>query len=154
MDTKKHWTEHTLYNIRKTRRQPPVWMEINILWGRCWCGKPRDMWTGNQRRYCSTGHKFWWNDHIHPYWGMVRQHVLERDKHACRRCGASENLHIDHVTPHALGGEFWDMENMQVLCEACHIPKSTSELKDIRRHHRTASRITRNHSLEPFLGTF
>jgi 5-methylcytosine-specific restriction protein A len=35
----------------------------------------------------------------------------------------------DHINPVRLGGEFWDKENIQGLCESCHNKKSAKESK-------------------------
>lgn len=45
-----------------------------------------------------------------------RKLVLERDGHACVRCGSKEKLHVHHK------GESTDhrVEMMETLCELCH----------------------------------
>lgn len=48
----------------------------------------------------------------------LRAQVLERDEHACRGCGATEDLQIDHVFPWSLGGRH-GLDNLQVLCGPC-----------------------------------
>ena len=57
--------------------------------------------------------------------------MMEPDCRKCKMCSATENLHIDHIEPHAVGGEFWDEENMQVLCESCHKVKSLRDVRSI-----------------------
>lgn len=58
-------------------------------------------------------------------WRRLRMTVLERDLFTCRRCGRVEadtsQLVADHIAPH-LGDErmFFDPENLQCLCKACH----------------------------------
>lgn len=65
----------------------------------------------------------------------LRYEILRRDGFRCRACGASpsENpveLHVDHVTPVALGGSD-DPSNLQTLCQACNLGKgSTSPDED------------------------
>lgn len=57
-----------------------------------------------------------------PFLAFDRAEVLERDGGACRRCGATDHLSIDHVIPVALGGPERP-ENYQVLCRACNSSK-------------------------------
>ena len=53
---------------------------------------------------------------------VVRKRILERDNNACRKCGNTKNLHIDHIIPLCRGG-FEDESNMQVLCRTCNLSK-------------------------------
>lgn len=52
----------------------------------------------------------------------VREAVFERDGRACRACGITDNLHIDHVVPISRGG-LTVMENLAVLCGSCNASK-------------------------------
>jgi hypothetical protein len=58
----------------------------------------------------------------------LRFQVLQRDRFACRSCGASPatqagiELHVDHVTPWSKGGETV-FENLQTLCNRCNLGK-------------------------------
>ncbi len=36
-------------------------------------------------------------------------------------------MEVDHVVPLDQGGEAWDMENLQCLCQGCHIAKTREE---------------------------
>lgn len=42
--------------------------------------------------------------------------VWKRDKGACRRCGATTNLHYDHILPFSKGGTSLMAQNIQILC--------------------------------------
>jgi 5-methylcytosine-specific restriction endonuclease McrA len=55
----------------------------------------------------------------------VRELVLERDGHACRHCGGSEQLTMDHVVPWSLGGSD-DPSNLQTLCMSCNRAKGAT----------------------------
>lgn len=55
----------------------------------------------------------------------VRQFVMERDQNACRRCGATDDLALDHIFPWSRGGSD-RAENLQVLCQPCNSSKGAS----------------------------
>lgn len=52
----------------------------------------------------------------------LRKAVLRRDGHQCQECGSTQNLHVDHIYPEALGGKA-TMENLQALCRSCNCRK-------------------------------
>ena len=52
----------------------------------------------------------------------LRDAVLRRDHHECRKCGADSPLEIDHVIPISAGGESVE-SNLQVLCRRCNRAK-------------------------------
>ncbi|MDX3109700.1 HNH endonuclease [Nonomuraea angiospora] len=52
----------------------------------------------------------------------VRAMVYARDGHACRHCGATADLSIDHIHPFSRGGSD-DLENFQTLCRPCNSRK-------------------------------
>jgi hypothetical protein len=56
----------------------------------------------------------------------VRDTVLEFDGHTCRRCGAAENLELDHIRPIHRNGERTSA-NRQTLCHECHRLKTYYE---------------------------
>ena len=53
----------------------------------------------------------------------VRVLVWTRDGGACVRCGASNDLHFDHIIPFSRGGSD-EALNIQILCRACNLAKS------------------------------
>ena len=58
----------------------------------------------------------------------TRFEVLKRDNHTCRYCGASApdvKLHVDHVTPSALGGTD-DPSNLVTACVDCNLGKAST----------------------------
>lgn len=52
----------------------------------------------------------------------IRDLVLDRDGHACRLCGTTEDLTLDHIYPWSLGGPDTP-ENLRVLCRSCNSSK-------------------------------
>lgn len=63
----------------------------------------------------------------------VRFEVLKRDSFKCQYCGANSSngeLHIDHITPLALGGKN-DILNLVTSCAKCNLGKSSIPLTSI-----------------------
>lgn len=46
----------------------------------------------------------------------------------CVKCGKPGQM-VDHVDPINAGGDPWDIENTQTLCNSCHAIKRASERK-------------------------
>lgn len=53
----------------------------------------------------------------------MRSLVLAKCEYKCSKCGATENLHIDHIYPYSKGGKTV-YNNLTVLCESCNKSKS------------------------------
>ena len=53
----------------------------------------------------------------------VKIAVWKRDGGACVMCGVKDNLHFDHVIPHAKGGASTTAENVQLLCSRHNLEK-------------------------------
>jgi hypothetical protein len=53
----------------------------------------------------------------------VKVAVWKRDGGKCVKCGATENLHFDHVIPWSKGGSSTTPENIQLLCGRHNIQK-------------------------------
>jgi hypothetical protein len=53
-----------------------------------------------------------------------RREVYERDGWACRHCGGTDDLTLDHVVPRSRGGGD-EIENLQTLCRPCNSRKGT-----------------------------
>lgn len=60
-------------------------------------------------------------------WRALRHRIIARDG-CCVVCGATTNLHVDHIEPHN-GHEdlFYDESNLQVLCRLHHGQKTAIE---------------------------
>jgi hypothetical protein len=53
----------------------------------------------------------------------VKLEVWRRDKGHCVECGASDNLHFDHIIPWSRGGSSLTSANVQLLCARHNIAK-------------------------------
>ena len=64
------------------------------------------------------------------HWRNLRASVLQGSP-LCAACDAVGLVTlaqmVDHIKPVRLGGEFWDTENLQPLCNSCHASKSAKE---------------------------
>ena len=70
--------------------------------------------------------------HNAPYntaaWRKIRKCMI-RDNPICNECNREAATVCDHITPVRLGGEFWNVRNLQTLCAKCHNIKSAKESK-------------------------
>ena len=53
----------------------------------------------------------------------IKLKVWKRDNGQCRECGASDNLHFDHIIPFSQGGSSLLADNIQLLCARHNIQK-------------------------------
>lgn len=53
----------------------------------------------------------------------VRLEVWSRDKGRCVECGATDNLHFDHIIPYSKGGSSLTADNIQLLCARHNLAK-------------------------------
>ena len=53
-------------------------------------------------------------------WKWIKAKVLKRDGCNCVNCGTDKNLHVHHILPWRNGGPD-TMENLQALCNRCHM---------------------------------
>jgi 5-methylcytosine-specific restriction endonuclease McrA len=111
------------------------------------CQKPlikRDKNSG--RKYHYDCWEKWYSQFAPPIsWGIFKYKALERDKYTCVICGKREGestgekfpyptsvtLVVDHIKPIALGGEEFDMNNLQTLCTKCNKKKTFYDMKTI-----------------------
>ena len=56
----------------------------------------------------------------------VREAVWERDGGVCIECGSSSELQLEHEKPLWMGGDN-SVENLRLMCTACHRPKTNAE---------------------------
>jgi hypothetical protein len=76
-------------------------------------------------------------------WSVFKYRAIERDKRTCQICGRKEGdifkskdgfeqsiyLIVDHIKPIALGGEEFDLNNLQTLCQICNKRKTRYDMK-------------------------
>lgn len=56
----------------------------------------------------------------------VKLEVWARDGGRCVSCGATDELHFDHIVPYSKGGTSLKVENIQLLCARHNIEKSAN----------------------------
>lgn len=54
----------------------------------------------------------------------VKLEVWKRDGGKCAKCGATDNLHFDHIIPYSKGGSSLTAQNVQLLCARHNLEKS------------------------------
>ena len=67
-------------------------------------------------------------------WRDVRYKALVKFGKKCQACGETSGyIHVDHILPRSKHpGRELDINNLQVLCEACNIGKSNTDTTDWR----------------------
>jgi len=53
----------------------------------------------------------------------VKLAVWKRDSGRCTQCGATDNLHFDHIIPYSRGGSSLVVDNVQLLCARHNLSK-------------------------------
>jgi 5-methylcytosine-specific restriction endonuclease McrA len=113
----------------------PIWEE-RIKNRHCpICGKNReDFDTRHKSRStcCSIDCTSKWQGRFHTWQGIWFRIFKERNG-ICASCGVvcKDPWTLDHIHPIALGGEMWDPENLQILCEKCNKEKTARDLGQI-----------------------
>jgi hypothetical protein len=59
---------------------------------------------------------------------QIKLAVWQRDQGACVECGATDNLHFDHILPFSRGGTSISVDNVQLLCMRHNLAKSAKIL--------------------------
>ena len=60
-------------------------------------------------------------------WAKIRTFCLDRDGWRCVKCGHRGRLECDHIVSMFNGGDFYNVDNVQVLCRDCHFAKTRQE---------------------------
>ena len=92
------------------------------------------MCVWKRKNYCKE-HTY---SDIRPFtsWPSLRNKVLARDHYSCVKCGNKETIEkpliADHIIAIALGGDEWDINNIQTLCSnPCNKIKTANDAKEI-----------------------
>lgn len=92
--------------------------------------------TGRQQTFC--GRKACRSEYARKYdWQTIRQEIIMRDFYTCQKCGRiidkDHEREIDHVVPICLGGDYFDRNNLQLLCYDCHAEKTKKDMAELYR---------------------
>jgi len=60
-------------------------------------------------------------------WQRVRKIVLQRDNYLCQICKEKTAEMVDHIVEVKDGGAFYELSNLQSLCNKCHALKTKQE---------------------------
>lgn len=114
------------------------------------CGK---ILTGRRKKYCSWDCeldyqiiKYKWKSQ-----NQNRRDVFKRDNNICKTCNKqfpNNQLIADHIIPIALGGEEFELNNIQTLCLDCNKIKTAQDMKVITEYHRKEKILEKNQTLE------
>ena len=123
------------------------------------CGLPEEKW--NRRtdwRCCSTKCTKKFSEVVVFIWQYFKVKAFERDKYSCIKCGEKptqktyegkiipnpSELVADHIIPIAIGGEEYDLNNVQTLCIKCNKIKTKKDFKEIalyRKKHKSQTKL-------------
>ncbi|MFX0172749.1 MAG: HNH endonuclease [Candidatus Hodarchaeota archaeon] len=126
-----------------------------------WCGKNiKEVNDLRRTSFCCKEHSELYVNHF-DWQGGLRSYIMKRDNYSCVKCGYKESdysyiwkldykerkslmkkkfpnvrylipiLEVDHIIPIAMGGDPFDRENLQTLCEVCHKEKTKEDLRKI-----------------------
>ncbi|MBI5059998.1 HNH endonuclease [candidate division KSB1 bacterium] len=106
------WTDNGLFRLTDSRREKSggrsvFKFELELA---------EDAVLGNQHETVDL-------DHVRLIPSRVKAEVWKRDKGQCVTCGATDNLHFDHIIPFSKGGSSRSASNVQLLCERHNIAK-------------------------------
>ena len=115
----------------------PKEYEERILNNQCpVCGLPKEEWKRRKDwTNCSWQCTETYKKYVIYGWDQLREKVFERDNYTCAICRRQFNKNYtmigDHIIPIACGGDQWDINNIQTLCEVCNKEKTRNDHKDI-----------------------
>lgn len=125
------------------------------------CGKPKRDWT---RRVdwtcCSTDCTTTYSKEVIYGWSQLKEKVFKRDNHVCVKCGKTggkmgkyqnndKGLVADHIIPIAIGGEQWNIDNIQSLCIDCDKIKTKQDQADIGKARRNEKLVAKGQTFLP-----
>lgn len=101
---------------------------LKIPKGTCtWCRGPS---PSNRPKFCSDECHKALNLRMSDYYLKIK--AKQRDV-VCVKCGTGDHLEVDHIIPVSEGGGSCGLENVQVLCERCHLEKHNLYIDDFGR---------------------
>lgn len=73
-------------------------------------------------------------------WLEIRYFVLSKYGPVCMLCNSTKgSMHVDHIIPRSKARELeYEVSNLQVLCKACNLGKSSKDDKDFRPKSQTS----------------
>ena len=83
--------------------------------------------TAVHRGYCETHRRSEEQRGYGREWHHIRGRVREQER-ACRECGTTVDLTVDHIVPQSMGGTN-DRDNLRVLCRSCHARIGTASTR-------------------------
>jgi 5-methylcytosine-specific restriction endonuclease McrA len=110
------------------------------------CGKPKNEWKRTTKFRCCSKEctdKFIKEDYLFG-WPDLRLKAFKRDDFTCAHCKKqfqSHELIGDHIKPIALGGEQWELDNIQTLCIFCNKIKTRKDFENIAAKRRTEKHL-------------
>ncbi len=148
--------------LYKLTKQQQKWLGTNCC---PICGLPEDKW--NRRtdwRCCSVNCTNKFSEVVVFIWQFFKLKAFERDNYSCVKCGDkpmrkaytwpsdkakmipdTSKLIGDHIIPIAIGGEEYNLENVQTLCIKCNKIKTKEDQKEIalfRKQHKSQTKLS------------
>lgn len=104
------------------------------------CGLHKDKWKRRiDWRCCSTTCTEKFGD-LTFIWQYFRLKIFERDNYTCVKCGEkTRDLIGDHIIPIAIGGEEYELDNVQTLCKPCNKIKTKKDMAEIALYRKKSS---------------
>lgn len=92
--------------------------------------------TGRHQTFCKR--KACKREYARKYdWQTIRREIILRDLYTCQTCREiiekDHEMEIDHILPVSLGGDYFDRENLQLLCYECHGKKTRRDMAELTR---------------------
>lgn len=124
------------------------------------CGKPKEEWTRRRDWTCCSSEctNKYTGEMVIFGWQHLRLKAQVRDGHKCVKCGSkgeevvvtnqlgnkeTKSLQGDHIIPIALGGEEFNLDNIQTLCFLCHKIKTREDMKAIVNRRKLEKHLSR-----------
>ena len=129
--------------VYKFTKQQQEWLDNNCC---PICGLPKNDWKRRTDwRCCSTNCTKKFSEVVVFIWQYFKEDAFKRDNYKCIKCGFApirtswdgsivgdtSKLIGDHIIPIALGGEEYDLDNVQTLCIECNKIKTKKDMQQI-----------------------